>query len=167
MKMRKRTLVLAIAAVLITAAGLSAQLAENSPAPAFTLKDLAGKTITLDALRGKVVVLNFWATWCPPCRAEIPDFIEFYKENKTKGLEIVGVSVDTNTASQVPGFVQQNKIPYPVAMFTSKIIDNYGPIDAIPTTFVIDKTGRVRRVQVGMMDKETLASVFAQLSAAK
>jgi peroxiredoxin len=165
--MRKRMLVLAIAAVLITAAGLSAQLAENSPAPAFTLKDLAGKTITLDALRGKVVVLNFWATWCPPCRAEIPDFVEFYKENKAKGLEIVGVSVDTNTASQVAGFVQQNKIPYPVTMFTQKIVDSYGPIDAIPTTFVIDKTGRVRHVQVGMMDKETLAQVFAKLSASK
>ena len=164
--MKKRILVLSIAAAL-AAAALPAQIVPNMPAPVFSLKDLSGKTVTLDGLKGKVVVLNFWATWCPPCRAEVPDFVSFYNENKAKGLEIVGVSVDTNTAAQVPAFVQKNKVSYAVAMFTNKIVRDYGPIDAIPTTFIIDKTGRVRHTQVGAMDKDTLAEWFTKLSAEK
>ena len=164
--MKRTTFVLLIAAAL-AAPALSAQIVPNMPAPAFSIKDMSGKTITLDGLKGKVVVLNFWATWCAPCRAEVPDFVSFYNENKAKGLEILGVSVDTNTAGQVPEFVQKNKVSYPVAMVTKIILRDYGPIDAIPTTFIIDKTGRVRYTQVASMDKETLAEWFAKLSAEK
>ena len=165
--MNKRLIVLSIAAVLAAVPALAAQIVPNMTAPAFSIKDMNGKTITLASLKGKVAVLNFWATWCPPCRAEIPDFVEFYNANSSKGLEILGVSVDTNTASQVPGFVRNNKMPYPVAMFTEKIVRDYGPIDSIPTTFIIDKNGRVRYTEVGIVAKETLASWFAKLSAEK
>ena len=165
--MKIKIVVLAIAAVLAAAAALSGQIVPNMPAPKFSLKDLSGNAVTLDGLRGKVLVLNFWATWCPPCRAEIPDFVEFYNANKSKGLEIVGVSVDTNTASGVPSFVRNNKMTYPVAMMTEKILRDYGPIDSIPTTFIIDKAGRVRHTEVGIVAKETLASWFAKLSAEK
>lgn len=164
--MLKRSLAAAIA-VAFTAAALSSQIVPNMPAPAFSIKALNGKTITLDSLKGKVAVLNFWATWCPPCRAEIPDFVAFYNANSSKGLEILGISVDTATASQVPGFVRNNKIPYPVAMFTEKIVRDYGPIDSIPTTFIVDKNGRVRHAEVGIVDKETLAAWFTKLSAEK
>jgi len=163
---KTKALVFAIAAVL-AAAPLGAQIVPNTSAPAFSIKDMTGKTITLDSLKGKVVVLNFWATWCPPCRAEVPDFVDVYNANKAAGLEILGISVDTNTASQVPEFVQKNKITYPVAMFTNKIVRDYGPIDAIPTTFIIDKTGRVRYTQVALMDKETLVKWFTKLAAEK
>ena len=149
------------------AAALSAQIVPNMPAPKFSLKDLNGNAVTLDGLKGKVIVLNFWATWCPPCRAEIPDFVEFYNANKSKGLEILGVSVDTDTAAGVPAFVRNHKMSYPVAMMTEKILRDYGPIDSIPTTFIIDKAGRVRHAQVSVVDKATLAAWFTKLSAEK
>jgi peroxiredoxin len=155
-----------IALVLGTAA-LAAQVVPNKPAPQFALKDLNNKTVSLADLKGKIVVLNFWATWCPPCRAEIPDFVAFYDQNKVKGLEIVGVSVDETPAAEVETFVRQNKMDYRVAMFTEKIVRDYGPIDAIPTTFIIDRTGRVRHTQVGMMGKKTLALWFEKLSSEK
>ena len=165
--MRMKTVALAIAAVLTAASGLPAQIVPNMPAPKFSLKDLSGNAVTLDGLRGKVLVLNFWATWCPPCRTEIPDFVEFYNANKSKGLEILGVSVDTDTASGVPAFVRNNKMSYPVAMMTEKILRDYGPIDSIPTTFIIDKAGRVRHAEIGIVAKETLDSWFTKLSAEK
>ncbi len=163
----KRTMIAFAIAAALAAAPLVGQIVPNMPAPAFSVKDLGGKTITLDGLKGKVVVLNFWATWCGPCRAEIPDFVQVYNENKSKGLEIVGVSVDTTSAGQVPGFVEKNKVTYPVAMMTKKIVEDYAPIDAIPTTFIIDKTGRVRFSQVGTMQKETLVEWFKKLAAEK
>ncbi len=164
----KKTALLTIVLILgAAAAAPTAQIVPNMPAPAFALKDLSGKTISLADLRGKIVVLNFWATWCPPCRAEIPDFVEFYNQNKATGLEIVGVSVDNIPAAQVQAFVNKNKMTYPVAMFTEKIVRDYGPIDAIPTTFIIDKTGRVRYTQVGMMGGETLAQWTRKLLAEK
>lgn len=159
------------AAFLIIAltAGLAplAAIVPNQPAPAFTLKSLDGKTLALAELKGKVVVVNFWATWCPPCRAEIPDFVEFYSQNKAKGLEIVGVSVDEMTPQQLRPFVDQNKMSYPIALVTDKILKDYGPIRAIPTTFVIDKKGIIRHAEEGMMDKQTLTALFQKLSAEK
>jgi peroxiredoxin len=164
--MKRQWLIVAITAALSAAAN-AGQIAPNMPAPGFSLKDLGGKPVTLDSYRGKVVILNFWATWCPPCRAEIPDFVDVYNANKVKGLEIIGVSVDTIPAAQVLTFVQKYKITYPVAMFSKKIVGDYGPIDAIPTTFIIDKTGRVRHTQVGILEKETLEGWVSKLSAEK
>jgi len=151
----------------ILAAGLAAQIPPNTPAPAFSLKDLGGKSIDLADLKGKIVVLNFWATWCAPCRAEIPDFVDFYNRNRTNNLEIVGVSVDDFTVQQLQPFVQKNKMTYPVALASPKIVRDYGPIDAIPTTFIIDKQGRVRHTQVGLMEKKDLAVWFQKLSGEK
>ena len=162
----KKTAFFLIAALAAGFAPLAA-LVPNQPAPAFSLKSLDGKTLALADLKGKIVVVNFWATWCPPCREEIPDFVEFYNENRAKGLEIVGVSVDEMTAQQIRPFVDKNKITYPVAMVTNKILKDYGPIPAIPTTFVIDKKGVVRHAQEGMMDKASLTALFQKLSSEK
>jgi len=159
----RKVLVLLIAALAVSVP--LAALVPNQPAPGFTLKSLDGKTLSLADLKGKVVVVNFWATWCPPCREEIPDFVAFYNENRAKGLEIVGVSVDEKTAQQVKPFVDQNKMGYPVAMVTEKILRDYGPIQAIPTTFVIDKKGIVRYAQEGMLDKAALTAMFKKYSA--
>jgi cytochrome c biogenesis protein CcmG/thiol:disulfide interchange protein DsbE len=155
--------------IIALSAGLAplAAIVPNQPAPAFTLKSLDGKTLALSELKGKIVVVNFWATWCPPCRAEIPDFVEVYEQNRAKGLEIVGVSVDEMTPQQLRPFVDKNKMSYPVALVTDKILRDYGPISAIPTTFIIDKKGIIRHAEEGMMDKQTLTTLFQKLSAEK
>jgi cytochrome c biogenesis protein CcmG/thiol:disulfide interchange protein DsbE len=160
----KKTLSLWIGIFFLIVAGAAVLRAqsENVPAPDFVLKDLQGKDLKLADYKGKVLVLNFWATWCPPCRAEIPDFVEAYAANKDKGLEILGVSVDRMTADRLLPFVSKAKINYPVVLADAKIVQDYEPGDYIPTTIIIDKKGIVRRRHVGQMDKETLVQLFNQ-----
>jgi peroxiredoxin len=164
--MKYASLVLIIAA-LAACGGAMSRPARFQAAPDFSVKDIEGRTITLAGLKGKVVLINFWATWCPPCREEIPDFVAFYNENKDRGLEIVGLSVDNMTAAELKPFVTYFKMSYPVAFATSKIVRDFDPGDAIPTTIVIDKKGVVRDKQVGAMDRATLDKLFKQLSAEK
>jgi peroxiredoxin len=143
--------------------------ADYPSAPNFTLNDLSGKTIKLSDYKGKVLFLNFWATWCPPCRAEIPDFIEAYAEQKANGLEILGISLDTKGKETVAAFVEKYKINYPVVLETrpntEKIINDYQPGQYIPATVIIDKSGRIRHKEVGAIDKETLLKYFQSLAA--
>lgn len=135
-------------------AGISGQ--NFQAAPDFRISDLEGKTHTLNDYRGKILLINFWATWCPPCRAEIPDFVEVYAAEKDKGLAILGISVDDLPASELQNFVQRYKINYPVALATSEIINQFQPGEFIPTTIIIDKNGRIRHKHVGLLDKKTL-----------
>ena len=138
-------------------------------APDFKVTDLSGKSISLSDYKGKVLFLNFWATWCPPCRAEIPDFVEAYGEHKTKGLEILGISLDSKGKEAIVAFVDKYKINYPVVLetrnTTEQLIDDYQPGQFIPTTIVIDKQGRIRNKQVGQMSKDMLLKYFQQLAA--
>ncbi|HSA95640.1 MAG TPA: TlpA disulfide reductase family protein [Acidobacteriota bacterium] len=157
----------AIAAALIFAAAAVActpaqQASESTPAPEFTITDLQGKTLSLADYKGKVLVLNFWATWCPPCRREIPDFIEAYREFRDQGLEIIGVSVDETTAEALLDWTKRTGINYPIALATPEIERAYGPIQSIPTTFIIDRAGRIRYRQAELMDKATLLRLFRQ-----
>jgi peroxiredoxin len=138
-------------------------------APDFKLTDINGKTISLSDYKGKVLFLNFWATWCPPCRAEIPDFVEAYGQEKAKGLEILGVSLDTKGKDVVAAFVEKYKINYPIVLETRKtteqLVGDYEPGQYIPTTIVIDKQGRIRDKKVGQMEKQELLKYFNQLKA--
>jgi peroxiredoxin len=159
----KKQVVFGIAWLALASAVLAARFG-YPPAPEFSLKDLDGKTVSLSDLKGKVVFLNFWATWCPPCREEIPAFVEFYNLNKSRGVEIVGLSVDRLSPEDLRSFVQKNKMSYPVAFAPKRIIDAYEPGPYIPTTIVIDKQGRIRDKQVGGLDKEALSDWFQRLS---
>jgi len=137
---------------------------ENTPAPAFTLKDLQGNLVSLSDYKGKVLVLNFWATWCPPCRQEIPDFIEAYQDLKSKGLEILGLSVDHISPEKLKAWGESNGINYPLAVATGKVLRDYHPGEYIPATIIIDKNSHIRHRHVGAMDKDTLLQLFKELS---
>lgn len=115
----------------------------GTTAPDFTLKSVTGKTIKLSAYRGKVVILDFWATWCPPCRAEIPDYIKLYSEYRKDGFQMLGISVDQGGLAVVKPFMKKYEVNYPVVLATNNVIEAYGGIDAIPTTFVINKQGKI------------------------
>ena len=127
-------------------------------APNFSLKNSAGQVVELAKLHGKVVVVNFWATWCGPCRAEIPGMLEVYREYKGKGLEIVGISVDRDGWQVINPLVKKLSITYPVVLGNEDVTDAYGrvggSIDAIPTTFFVDRNGRILLRHVGSMPKE-------------
>lgn len=126
-------------------------------APDFSLLDSKGRAVRLSTLRGKVVVINFWATWCGPCRAEIPGFLEVYNKYKSKGLEIIGISLDDDGWESVAPFVKRFKIDYPVVLGDRDVVLNYGGITAIPTTFVVDRKGYVVSGRMGYFSKEHFA----------
>ena len=122
-------------------------------APDFKVKDVFGKRVVdLSELRGKVVVLDFWATWCPPCRAEIPHFIQMAIRLKSKGVRFVGVSVDQGGARVVRAFASQWKINYPVLVDPGDLAFKYGQIHEIPTTFLIGEKGVILKRYVGYHD---------------
>lgn len=125
---------------------------ERTPAPDFELVTLDGDTIHLSDYRGKVVILDFWATWCAPCRMEIPSYVELMKTYKDSGLVIIGIAI-SDRCSRVKDFVKALRVNYPVAMGDRKIISDFGGITEIPTTFVVDKLGRIYRKYIGYRPK--------------
>jgi len=137
-------------------------------APSFTLQDLNGKQVSLSDFKGKVVILDFWATWCPPCVKEIPHFITLYEQYKDQGFAIVGISVDRGGISLVKSFVRKYQVNYPVLMTDGQVDKAYGGIPSIPTTFVIDSAGNIRQKYVGYRDKAIFeADIKALLEEAK
>jgi cytochrome c biogenesis protein CcmG/thiol:disulfide interchange protein DsbE len=122
------------------------------PAPGIVIHELSGKITTMDDLKGKVVLVNFWATWCPPCRVEIPEFIKLQEQHRDR-LQIIGISEDEDP-EQVREFVKQTGINYPVVMATPELIAAYGGVPALPTTFVVDTEGRVVQRHLGLLSSE-------------
>ena len=121
------------------------------PAPDFKLTGLDGKPVTLAASKGKVILLNFWATWCGPCRAEIPDLVELQNKYKDR-LQILGLVVDDDDLDAIKSFVSEFGINYPVAVATTEIRLHYGGIPALPTSFVLDSEGRIVQKHEGLRD---------------
>jgi peroxiredoxin len=117
--------------------------ASTTAAPEWQLNDPDGQPVKLSDFKGKVVILDFWATWCPPCRAEIPGFVALQKQYAAQGLTVVGVSLDTAGASVVKSFMKNLGMNYPVVIGDEKIAADYGGVSAIPTTFVIDRNGNI------------------------
>jgi cytochrome c biogenesis protein CcmG/thiol:disulfide interchange protein DsbE len=117
-------------------------------APDFTLKTLDNEELSLSGLRGKVVLLDFWATWCGPCRESIPHLVQLQKNYQEKGFQVIGLSVDKGDGSAVRNFVKSMGIPYPVVMTPEDVARNYG-VSSLPTTFLIDKEGKIRDKMIG------------------
>ena len=132
-----------------------ALLKEPMDVAPFTVKDLAGNTISFADLRGKVVLVNFWATWCPPCRAEIPDLIKLQAKYKDR-LVVLGISEDEEaTPAEVKKFGADQGMNYPIVMRTPELAKIFKGVSALPTTFVVDPEGKVRQRHVGMLRPET------------
>ncbi|MCU1383131.1 MAG: hypothetical protein JWL71_1828 [Acidobacteria bacterium] len=127
---------------------------DPKPAPSFTVKDLDGREISTASMRGKVVIVNFWATWCGPCRAEIPDLVALQDKYKDT-LQVIGISEDEGGVEIVKRFAAEHKVNYPVAMMTPEIEKLYPGISALPTSFILDREARVVQKHVGMLTART------------
>lgn len=124
---------------------------DPEPAPPFSLHDIAGRNVSLANLKGKVVILNFWATWCPSCREEIPALIALQVKYQSQ-LQVIGISEDEDGPKEVVGFAQRAGINYPLAMATKELIAEYGGVPVLPTSFVIDPQGRVVQRHIDLHD---------------
>jgi thiol-disulfide isomerase/thioredoxin len=145
------------------AAKIKKQLAGKT-APDLTLTDLAGKTFKLSDLKGRTVLLDFWATWCGPCQIEIPWFIEFEQQYKSKGLEVVGVSMDEEGWQAVKPYIAERKINYRILLGNDTVSNLYGGLDALPTTFLIDREGKFAfSPHIGLTSKNEFLSEIQTL----
>lgn len=127
---------------------------ERSPAPDFSLKDSDGRTVRLSDYRGKVVLLNFWATWCGPCRIEIPWFTDMERQNKDQGFAVLGVAMDDEGWEVVKPFLSELKVNYRVVVGNDETARKYGGIEALPTTFFIDRNGKIAAVHQGLVGRK-------------
>ncbi len=136
---------------------------ERHAAPDFALKDADGKTVRLSDYKGKVVLLDFWATYCGPCKIEIPWFMDFERKHKDQGFSVLGVSMDEDGWDAVKPFVNDVGINYRVMMGNDSTADMFGGIEALPTTFLIDRDGKIADVHVGLASRSDFEDAIEQL----
>ena len=139
---------------------------DHPMAPAFSVKDLSGRTVTLADYKGKVVLLDFWATWCGPCRIEIPGFVELQDRYRLDGLALIGISIDDNP-EPVRDFYREFKMNYAVALGNENLSALYGGILGLPTTFLIGRDGRIYAKHIGATDISVFEEEIKELLAAK
>lgn len=139
----------------------AALLVLASAAPAFDLVDSQGKSHKLSQYKGKWVLVNYWATWCPPCLMELPDLVALHK-NKKNNLVVLGVAMDFQDPQEVRDFVRERRIPYPIILgdeqAIDRIIDQVGPVRGLPTTYLYNPQGKQVAYNVGMLSQEAVES---------
>lgn len=141
--------VIALALVL-----LPALARQESTASSLALPDLRGRTIKIESFKGKVVLINFWATWCPPCRAEIPDLVALQKKHGAEGLQVVGVTAPPYTRAEVSKFLKSARVNYPVLLGTEGLAARVAGTEVLPATIVLDRDGRVHATIEGILTPE-------------
>ncbi len=137
--------------------------ADRKPAPDFTLQDERGENVQLSEFQGKVVLLNFWATWCMPCKIEMPWFVEFQRKYKDRGFSVIAVSLDDEGWEVVRPFVNELELNFPVVVGNDEMADEFGGVVALPTTFIIDKQGRITATHAGLISKSDYEEEIEQL----
>lgn len=154
--MCSKSLLLLTFAMTLSLAGLRAEPVPPTVAPAWTLKDVNGQEVSSAQFAGKVMVVDFWATWCGPCRVEIPGYVALQKKYGKDRLVIIGVSVDQGP-DVVKKFIQANRVDYQIVMADDEVVQAFGGeegINAIPTTFIIDREGKIRDRKLGAEETE-------------
>ncbi len=136
---------------------------DRKAAPEFALKDSGGQLVKLSDYKGKVVLLNFWATWCGPCKIEIPWFKEFETTYKNKGFAVLGVAMDDEGWEIVKPYIESQKINYRTLLGTEQVGTMYGGVESLPTSFVIDREGRIAAVHVGLVSKSVYVNDLKDL----
>ncbi len=132
---------------------LTSHLTQSSPAPDFSLESLDGKTMRLSDFRGKAVLLNFWATWCGPCKIEMPWFVDLQKEYGSQGLQIVGVAMDDASKEDIGKFAKEMGVNYPILIGKEAVGDQYGGVPALPESFLISRDGKIMDKIIGLRGK--------------
>jgi thiol-disulfide isomerase/thioredoxin len=135
-----------------------AQSKADEAAPSFSLKDLNGKSVRLEQYLGKVVLLNFWATWCPPCRAEMPELVRLQEEHRDRGLQIIGVAYPGKRRAVVTKVVKRLNLNYPILFGTKSMVGRYDVLEILPVTVIIDRKGRVHGRILGMLERDEFDS---------
>lgn len=140
----------------------------NKPAPDFTLEDLSGKKVSLDSYKGKAVLINFWATWCGPCKLETPWLVQLRDQYASRGFEVIGISTEgedlpandkegwARQKTDIAKFVKEEKMDYPVLINGDSLAKPYGGLDAMPTSFYVDRSGNIVAAQMGITSKEDM-----------
>jgi peroxiredoxin len=136
---------------------------DRKAAPEFSLRDAQGTELKLSDYGGKVVLLNFWATWCGPCRIEIPWFVEFENTYRDRGFAVVGVSMDEDGWQGVRPYIKQHQINYPVVLGADTVAQRYGGIESLPTTLLVDREGKIASRHVGLVSKSTYENEIGRL----
>jgi peroxiredoxin len=137
--------------------------AASEPAPLFTLATLDGDSISLRDLRGQVVLVNFWASWCPPCRVEMPGFERIYRDRAQDGFTIVGIVTDIHARERIRAFLVQHDITYPTVLATPTVIRDYGGIGSLPESFLLDRDGRIRHRVIGFFAEPALRAAVDRM----
>ncbi len=127
---------------------------------AFTLTDLKGKTHQLDAYRGKWVIVNYWATWCPPCLEEIPDLVNFYDSRKDSDVMVIGVVFDYKTLEEVETYVDDMLMSYPVVLGGDQAVKQIGAAEVLPTSYIYNPQGKLIKVKRGIVSREYLETII-------
>jgi len=138
-------------AALMIVALCASVLGQEAMAPQFALKDVNGRTVRLRDYRGKVVLINFWATWCPPCRAEMPDLVRLQREHARQGLQIIGITYPPESKTRVRRFARSLRVNYPIILGTRRIKARFSSEETLPLTVVIDRDGKVNDIISGIL----------------
>ena len=148
---------------ILFACGKTSEKKNPNPGFDFNLPDLNGKIISLEDFKGKVLIINFWATWCPPCEEEIPKLNQLHKRYKNEGLVVIGIALDKDSLNLVEPFVREKRIGYPILMGNEQVLRDMEDFSGVPTTLIVDQKGNIKKKYDGAFDKDDLEKILKEL----
>jgi thiol-disulfide isomerase/thioredoxin len=149
--------------VILLACGKTSEVKNPKPDFDFDLPDLNGKIVSLEDFRGKVLIINFWATWCPPCEEEIPKLNQLQKKYKNEGLVVIGIALDKDSLNLVEPFIRKKRVGYPILVGNEQLLRSLKDFSGVPTTLIVDQKGNLKKKYDGSFDKDDLEKSLKEL----